>query len=167
MDSEREYPGRLRHAVPGWVKTGAVFHVRLRVAPEQTVPLTEPRLAADLLTAVRRYHELGRWWCRLVILMPDHLHALLSFPEQHGLAATVRDWKRGTARFQGVQWQSNFFDHRLRSETEADESWVYFGENPVVKGLVARAEDWPWRWSPFEPGASGSMRSTLPPGGTR
>ncbi len=151
MEPERNYPGRLRHDVPGWVKAGAVFHVRIRVAQEQATLLMEPKLAADLLTAGRRYHDLGRWWCRLVVLMPDHLHAMLSFPEQDGMAATMRDWKRGTARFQGVRWQDNFFDHRLRSEAEADETWVYVGNNPVVKGLVARAEDWLWRWSPSEP----------------
>ncbi len=110
MEQPREYPGRLRHDVPGWVKAGAVFHVRIRVAPEPAIPLTEPALAAQLLAAVKRYHESGRWWCRLVVLMPDHLHAMLSFPEHGpGMAATVRDWKRGTARFQGVEWQTNFF----------------------------------------------------------
>jgi REP element-mobilizing transposase RayT len=151
MEEPRDFPGRLRHDVPSWVKAGAVFHVRVRVAPEQATPLTDTKLGADLITAVRRYHDLGRWWCRLVVLMPDHLHALVSFPENEaGMASAVRDWKRGTARFQGVRWQSNFFDHRLRSEAEADEAWVYFGENPVVKGLVGRAEDWPWRWSPFD-----------------
>jgi putative transposase len=147
MEPERAFPGRLRHDVPGWVKAGAVFHVRIRVAAEQVTLLTDEKLGGERLAAVRRYHELGRWWCRLVVLMPDHLHMLVSFPEQNGLAATVRDWKRGTARFQGVRWQTNFFDHRLRSEQEADNAWVYLGENPVVKGLVARAEDWPWRWS--------------------
>ena len=148
MQPEPDYPGRLRHSVPGWVKSGAVFHIRLRIAPEQRVPLTDERLGMDLLTAVRRYHDLRRWWCRLVVLMPDHIHAMLSFPEQNGMAATIRDWKRGTARFQTIKWQSNFFDHRLRSEREADETWAYLGNNPVAKGLVERAEDWPWRWSP-------------------
>lgn len=151
MEPQREYPGRLCHTVPGWVKAGATFHVRIRAAREQQVPLTSGTLAPDLITAVRRYHDSGRWWCRLVVLMPDHLHAMLSFPEHGpGMAATVRDWKRGVARFQGVKWQTNFFDHRLRSEGEADEAWAYFGNNPVAKGLVARAEDWPWRWSPHE-----------------
>jgi REP element-mobilizing transposase RayT len=133
------------------VKSGAVFHVRIRIASEQRVPLAVEALGAELLAAVRRYHEAGRWWCRLVVLMPDHLHAMLSFPEHGaGMAATVRDWKRGTARFQSVKSQTNFFDHRLRSESEADEAWVCFGNNPVAKGLAVRAEDWPWRWSPFE-----------------
>ncbi len=150
MEGARNYPGRLRHDVPGWVKAGAVFPVRIRVASEQGVPLTDEQLGGRLLAAVGRYHELGRWWCRLVVIMPDHLHAMVSFPDQGGMSATVRDWKRGTARFQGVRWQSNFFDHRFRSEKEADEAWAYFGENPVVKGLVPRAEDWPWRWSAFE-----------------
>ncbi len=148
MSSASDYPGRLHHAVPGWVKAGALFHVRLRVDPEQIPPLTEPKLAADLLEAARYYHDCRRWWCRLIVLMPDHVHAVLSFPEAAGLAITVRDWKRATARRLGVRWQGNFFDHRLRSEAEADEAWVYFGQNPVAKGLVSHAEAWPWRWSP-------------------
>ena len=148
MAEDGEYPGRLSHGVPGWVKPGARFHVRIRAAANQAVPLTEPTLGAGLLSAAKLYHERGRWWCGLIVLMPDHLHALLSFPEAGGLVATVRDWKRATARFHGVLWQDNFFDHRLRSETEADEAWVYLGRNPVVKGLAAQPEDWAWRWSP-------------------
>lgn len=104
MEESRDFPGRLRHDVPGWVKSGAVFHVRIRIASVQVPPLTDEKLGAELLKAVQRYHELGRWWCRLVVLMPDHLHTLVAFPENEaGLTDTVRDWKRGTARFQGVR----------------------------------------------------------------
>ena len=164
VNSEHDYPGRLRHGVPGWVKSGSVFHVRIRIAPEQTPPLTDPALAPDLLAAAQRYHQTGRWWCRLIVLMPDHLHALLSFPETAGLATTVRDWKRATARFHGVRWQTNFFDHRLRSEGEADEAWLYFGQNPVVKKLVAQAGNWPWRWSPHDtPQATSSQVERIVP----
>lgn len=122
MPPESEYPGRLRHAVPDWVKAGALFHIRLRVAPEQTPPPTESPPSDERLAAALRYHETERWWGRLIVLMPDHLHALLSFPQTEGLSTTLRDWKRATTRFHGVRWQVNFFDHHLRSEAEADEA---------------------------------------------
>lgn len=111
------------------------------------MPLTDAALGTRLLESVRHYQDHGRWWCRLVVLMPDHLHAMLAFSQTPGMSATVRDWKRATTRLHGVRWQSNFFDHRIRQEAEADETWAYLENNPVVKGLVSAPEEWPWRWS--------------------
>lgn len=70
------------------------------------------------------------------------------------MAATIRDWKRGTARFQGVNWQDNFFDHRIRNPQEAEEKWHYIRKNPVVKGFCVNENDWPWSWSCMEGGAN-------------
>jgi hypothetical protein len=103
-----EYPRRLYHETPGWVRDGALFHIRLRAAAKQA-SLISPTLAAEILTAVRRYHNLGHWWCELFLLMPDHVHALLAFPKEPGMTITVRNWKRGTNRFQQVEWQEGFF----------------------------------------------------------
>jgi REP element-mobilizing transposase RayT len=143
----REYPRRLHHKTPGWVQEGSLFHVRIRVLPTQSPPLTDPELASQLLDAAQRYHDLGRWWCELLLLMPDHLHAIAAFPSAPGMSEVVRNWKRGTARFQRVQWQEGYFDHRLRDEKAARETWDYMRRNPVVKNLCAAEADWPWWWS--------------------
>ena len=142
-----EFPRRLYHNTPGWVKDSALFHVRIRVDVAQRSSLVEPSLAQDLLAAARRYHESAKWWCELFVLMPDHLHAVLAFPRETGMAATIRNWKRGTARYQGVLWQENFFDHRLRSEKDRAETWHYIRRNPVAKGLCVDEDSWPWWWS--------------------
>jgi len=139
-----EYPGKLYHRTPAWVPSGARFHVRLRTELTQKAVLTTPSLAQQLLVAAERYHGLGHWWCELFLLMPDHLHALIVFPHDSAMSMTVRDWKRGTARFQDVCWQENYFDHRVRNETEAQEKWRYIRRNPVVKSLCADEDDWPW-----------------------
>ena len=150
-----EYPRRLYHNTPAWVGEGALFHVRIRAAPQQNSPLTDPALGPALLDAARRYHESGRWWCELFLLMPDHLHALIAFPPEPGMSATVRDWKRGAARFQRVQWQENYFDHRLRNAELSGEAWAYVRRNPVVNGLCANEEAWPWQCRPaFEKGGA-------------
>jgi REP element-mobilizing transposase RayT len=142
-----EYPQRLHHATPDWIQAGSLFHVRLRVDPAPARPLTEPSLSADLIKAAQRYHQLGHWWCELFLIMPDHLHALLRFPNDSGMTAVVSNWKRGTARFQGVKWQDNFFDHRIRDQAEANLKWHYIRLNPTAKLLCAREEDWPHWWS--------------------
>jgi REP element-mobilizing transposase RayT len=143
----RKFPGRLHHAIPSWAPSGALFHIRIRADGSQSLLLTDAALGPRLLESVRHYQDQARWWCRLVVLMPDHLHAMLAFPLTPGMSATVRNWKRATARLYGVRWQSNFFDHRIRHEAEADETWTYLGNNPVVKGLTSAPEEWPWRWS--------------------
>src|SRR5471030_1767335 len=102
-----EFPRRLYHKTPAWVESGAMFHIRIRVGVGQSTSLITPALARDLLQAAERYHKMNRWWCGLILLMPDHLHALLVFPGIPGMSACLRDWKRGTARFQRVKWQGN------------------------------------------------------------
>jgi hypothetical protein len=47
-----------------------------------------------------------------------------------------------------VDWQRDFFDHRLRDHHEADEKTNYILMNPVRKGLCERAEDWVWVYRP-------------------
>jgi len=118
-----------------------MFHVRIRAVAQQS-PFTEAILSAEWLKAARRYHEPGHWWCELLLLMPDHLHALLRFSHETNMSAVMSSWKRGVARFQGVNWQGNFFDHRIRNKGEAAEKWHYIRLSPVVKGLCASEDDW-------------------------
>src|SRR5262245_24888896 len=103
-----EHPGRLYHNTSGWVKDGALFHLRLRAARTQS-SLIVPLLALDLLRAVRRDHIRRRWWCELFLLMPDHVHAIMAFPCEQPMSEMIRNWKRGTARIQGVEWQDGYF----------------------------------------------------------
>ncbi len=80
--------------------------------------------------------------------MPDHVHGLVSFPAHESLATVVGDWKRFTARSGKIEWQDNFFDHRLRSHEQLDEKAHYIRENPVRAGLVRTANEWLWVWEP-------------------
>ena len=149
----KDYPRRLHHAVPPWVQTGACFHIRLRVAPDQPdLPsLIEPKVAGGLLAAARFYHERQRWHSRLFLLMPDHIHALLMFPDETHMSRVIGEWKHYATRQWGIDWQANYFDHRIRNAPGLSEKYAYIRRNPVVKGLCPRDEDWPWVWQPDEP----------------
>jgi REP element-mobilizing transposase RayT len=130
------------------VGAGAKFHLRLRVDPAQSPVLTDGSLAPQLLVAARRYHELEHWHCELFLLMPDHVHFIAVFPANRAMSVVVRNWKRSTAKFDGVHWQANYFDHRLRSDRDSNEAWHYIRRNPVVKGLCPTEEDWTWWTAP-------------------
>jgi putative transposase len=141
------FPERLHHVAPEWVRPGETFHLRIRVAREQQVPLTDMGLSQALLFAAQRYHASGRWFCVLFLLMPDHIHALVAFPRTTDMSEAVRNWKRVVARLHNVNWQDNYFDHRIRNDAEGNEKWGYIRRNPVVKGLCANEADWPHWWS--------------------
>jgi hypothetical protein len=139
-------PGRLHHGVPTWLDpSDSVYHIRLRLHHESPHPLTEPVLARRLLESAVFYGRHHRWWPHLLLIMPDHVHALLSFPPDESMSRVITDWKRWHARSGLVKWQEGFFDHRLRREENVEHTINYIRNNPVVRGLCPTIEDWPWR----------------------
>jgi putative transposase len=138
----------LPHDVPPWVTDGALFFVTIHCATRGAEQLTIAAVATPLLESVAHYHSNHRWFARLFLLMPDHAHALISFPQPETMRAVIGDWKRYAARHLGIGWQRDFFDQRLRE----DEQWRlkadYIRSNPVRKGLVMRPEEWPWTFAP-------------------
>ena len=135
---------KLNHEVPSWVPDGSRFHIRIRVAPQFRNSLTDTALATALLQSAGFYHEHQRWHATIFLLMPDHLHAILSFPSQESMSRVIGQWKRYQTKELGIAWQDNFFDHRLRNDAEANLKYDYIRRNPVAKGLCQHPEDWPW-----------------------
>ena len=127
-----------------WVPNGALFFVTIHCEKRDVDQLTIPETAEALLESVAHYHTHARWFARLFLLMPDHAHALLAFPQVESMRHVITNWKRYTARQLGIQWQRDFFDHRLRDGENWQLKADYIRANPVRKELIARAEDWPW-----------------------
>ena len=48
---------------------------------------------------------------------------------------------------QRIHWQSNFFDHRIRSAKLGAETWQYIRRTPLMKGLCRDEDSWPYWWS--------------------
>jgi putative transposase len=145
----RGFPSKLHHRVPHWVEPGALFHIRIALDREkdQQPLLIEPVLAKALLNSARSYESKQRWHSTLFLLMPDHLHALLSFPRNQSMSSVIGDWKHFHARKHGIMWQEGYFDHRLRDDERGEQLSAkinYIRQNPVVTGLCSDAADWPW-----------------------
>ena len=145
------FKDRLHHRVPSWVPAGSTYHIRARCDREQLAraSLITPTLGHALLDSARFYHSIRRWCCFLFQLMPDHWHALIAFPREEAMSTVLHDWKSWHKRTHGVQWQDGFFDHRIRNDHEFDLKARYIRQNPVVKKLCSRAEDWPWLCEPL------------------
>jgi len=113
----RGFPERLHHRVPHWVEPGALFHIRIRLEREkQQKALTDPVLGQTILDSAKFYEAEMRWHIKLFLLMPNHLHALLSFARSESMSELIRAWKRFHARVNHVIWQEGYFDHRLRAD---------------------------------------------------
>jgi putative transposase len=139
---------RLSHAVPQWVPEGSFYFITVNCEPRGSNHLCRVGIGEKVLAAIAFNHDRFAWHCRLAILMPDHLHAILAFPAEPGLKMTLTNWKKFVAREHGVLWQRDFFDHRLRDQHEVEEKSAYILMNPVRKGLCDRAEDWVWVFRP-------------------
>ena len=139
----------LPHQPPLWIyPNSAVFFITICCLPPGLNQLCKPAIAPALFDSVEFRQQRGDWWVQLWLLMPDHLHGLVVFPSDKEMAQVIPQWKELTAKRLGICWQRNFFDHRLRQE----ESWRakadYILQNPVRRGFVKKAEDWPYVWMP-------------------
>jgi putative transposase len=141
----RKTPG---HETPSWVPVGATFFITICCDPKKTNQLCHPGIGDRILKAIAYYHEHQQWWVDLAVLMPDHLHLLAAFPVQTSMDHVVAQWKEYVAKSCGIQWQRDFFDHRLRGGESPREKAEYIENNPVRAGLVKSPDEWPYVWKP-------------------
>ena len=99
----------LHHTPPSWAGDSTYF-VTVCCQVRGTNQLCLPEASPALLDAARHYHTQLRWYVTLWLLMPDHLHAVVSCPPEEALEKIVAAWKRFTSRSAGIVWQKGFFD---------------------------------------------------------
>jgi putative transposase len=137
---------RLPHEIPLWVNPHQeIYFITINCRERFRNQLALPGMAEKLLETVRHRQEIFLWWPHVFLLMPDHLHALLSFPPSgKPIRLVISKWKEWTAKETGVAWQSDYFEHRLRHDESRRQKVDYILENPVREKLVERLEDWPF-----------------------
>jgi len=94
------------------------------------------------------------WLTGYYLLMPDHLHLFCAPRElRFGIDAWITFWKRQFTRHhlnESWEFQRRGFHHRLRNVQEYHEKWTYVRENPIRRGLVKDADDWPYQGTVHE-----------------
>jgi putative transposase len=101
-----------------------------------------------------RFHVFG------YVLMPEHVHLLISEPPEMSLGGMFRALKTETSKqLKGNRtrfWQLNYYDFNVFTQPKFVEKLRYIHRNPVERGLVASPEDWPWssfrHWLSGDPG---------------
>jgi putative transposase len=122
-----------------------------------------PLLTAKRRDLVLRALEQTRTQYELVVagyvVMPEHVHLLLSEPRKQNLSVAIKALKQGvsrrslgSARKQTDEarrhfWQPRFYDFNVWTEKKRIEKLRYMHRNPVKRGLVGLPQE--WRWSSF------------------
>lgn len=110
----------------------------------------------ELETVRRRY----RFVVAGYVLMPEHVHLLMSEPSVATLATVLQVLKQQTSKKlkdprQAQFWQRRYYDFNVYAEEKTAEKLKYMHRNPVVRRLVAKPED--WAWSSFRHYARGTI----------
>jgi REP element-mobilizing transposase RayT len=109
------------------------------VASDTCAALAEPRLWRD--------SSLLCW-----VLMPDHLHLLLSLGDTEPLprlvqrckALTARAAKAASGQATGPVWMAGYHDRALRQDEDIRAAARYLVANPLRAGLAAKPGDYPY-----------------------
>ncbi|MES2392672.1 MAG: transposase [Acidobacteriota bacterium] len=113
------------------------------------------------LSALERIRQKHHFFVFGYVLMPEHVHLLLSEPPQTPLSSIFRALKTETSKhLKGERprfWQLNYYDFNVFTQPKFTEKLRYMHRNPVARGLVQSPEDWPWssyrHWLKGEQGA--------------
>jgi putative transposase len=152
---------KLPHDAPLSVRTeDQVFFVTICCQPRGLNQLCSREKVAEIFETIAFRNQRGDWFAHLALLMPDHFHGLISFPADAEMKKVVWNWKAFLARTLKINWQRDFFDHRLRQEESYREKADYILANPLRVGLAKESTNWPYLWTPEIVGATGPSRPT-------
>lgn len=112
--------------------------------------LGEPRVARLTERALLHFDE-ARYRLHAWVVMPNHVHVLITPFEGFTLSTILHSWKSYTAKEanrllhrNGQFWQEEYFDRYIRTEEHYRRAVEYIESNPVMAGLCKKKEDWPF-----------------------
>lgn len=126
--------------------------------------LTGETVRQALRAGIQRARETLPFRIEAWVLLPDHLHALWTLPENdHNYAARWAIIKRKVSkscdkqfrppekisssrqkRRESCFWQRRFWEHQIRDELDFERHLGYILWNPVKHGYVQKVKDWPF-----------------------
>jgi putative transposase len=109
-----------------------------------------------------------------MVVMPDHVHMVFTpLKDREGQAFSLAEIMNGikgasahtinkALNRKGPVWQDESFDHILRSDEKIREKVEYICQNPVIKGLAAKEDEYPWLWREWVEGEKNVEQAPSP-----
>lgn len=117
--------------------------------------LVDESICSLILEDLEFYRRKYEFLLHAYVIMPDHLHLLLSLKENGNISTVMHDFKSHTAQVingilkrRGALWQEGYHDHVIRDEADFKKRIDYIHKNPFTSGLVKQVAD--HRFSSFK-----------------
>ena len=107
-------------------------------------------LARELLSAIYDYRAQRCLRLHEFVIMPDHIHLMLTPAATITLERAMQLIKGGFSHRVGKSrpnlmiWEKSFTNHRIRDERDYSQHRKYIHENPVRKFLAQAAQQFPY-----------------------
>jgi putative transposase len=108
-------------------------------------------MAELLIDVLRHYVRSRKFWIHDFVVMPNHVHILLTIQGDVNLEKTMQLIKGGFSfrakrelGFPGEVWQRGFSDVRIIDDLSLRQHRAYIDNNPVKAGLASVPEDYPY-----------------------
>jgi putative transposase len=139
-------------------------HIYLREYPYMVTtvtakrePIFEKSKAADIVLEAILFGKSQEWYYLLsFVIMPDHVHLVVIPREKNISPECMKSIKGFSARRinellerKGSIWENGFYDYVLEGEEKTLSRMKYVEDNPIRKGIVARAEDYAYSSAKF------------------
>jgi putative transposase len=136
-------------------------------------------IAETLFHTLEHYRDRGEYLLHEYVLMPDHLHVMITPSSTNGLEKSIQFIKGGSSYRLSHQrgeridlWNAGFHDWTIRDIADWNAKAQYIRENPRRAGLTEHPQDWPYSSAngrlqldpmpaTFLPAASGAKAQTL------
>ncbi len=108
-------------------------------------------MAELFIDVLRTYMGSGKMIVHEFVVMPNHVHVLMTLPGEMSLEKAMQLIKGGFSfrankelGFKGEIWQRGFSDVRIVEERSFEVHRAYIENNPVKAGLAKSAEEYPF-----------------------
>jgi putative transposase len=138
--------GRLQHRT----SSGCTYFVTTKTWQSRAI-FQVPENSNILIQCILHYRDQGAYHLHEFVVMPNHLHLLLTPAHMTSLEKAMQLIKGGSShqihlqRNQKMQiWQPGFHESTVRDADDLHARRQYIHANPVEAHLVERLADWPY-----------------------
>jgi putative transposase len=108
-------------------------------------------LAGIVIKQIVACRERGFFKLHAFVLMPDHLHVLITPSDETTIEKVMQMIKGGSAHQMGIErpqqfpiWHRGFHDRWIRDAEQFWNAKSYIEQNPVKARLAEKPENYPW-----------------------